>query len=75
MPPPRFLMYMLQNLNKLNLKELNTRQLPQGVFNGVSGDLNLLLDTSVTLIANYKPEFEVNMNAVLNAPNIELALS
>lgn len=73
---PRFGLFLLQNVNRVTLRDLSDKSLP--IFGQGTADLklmNFLLDHFVCLVAHYKAEFEVNLNAVLNAPNIELALA
>jgi hypothetical protein len=37
--------------------------------------IDFLIDSFVMVADNFQVEYEINMNAVLNAPNIETALS
>jgi len=72
---PRLIVFLLQNLNRLNLHQLQSKALPVSPFTSDIKVLSFLLDSFALTCASHKFEAEINMNAVLNAPNIEIALT
>jgi hypothetical protein len=79
---PRFLTFMLQNLNRLSLSQLTqthpTLQLPFKGMATVAGNMKLMsfvFDSFSMLLSSHPVVFDINANATLNAPSIPLALA
>lgn len=72
---PRLIVFLLQNLNRLSLHQLQIKALPVSPFTSDMKVSSFLLDSFALTCAAHKFEAEINMNAVLNAPNIEIALT
>lgn len=74
---PRFLTFMLQNLNRLSLSQLShshpTLRLPFSCINPKL--MSYVFDTFSMLLSSHPVTFDVNINATLNAPSIPLALA
>lgn len=72
---PRFLTFMLQNLNKLTLPQLERLVIPTMPFTLHPRITAFLIDSFAMIATKYGTEIDLNMNSVMNAPNIDLALS
>ena len=68
---PKFICYILQNFNKMPLREFKAIQLPEIPLSGDQFKVNtFLLESLVALTQNFKFELDINLNALNNAPTI-----
>ena len=69
---PKFIFYMLQNYNKLALRDLKSVTLPDIPLSEQQSKLNtFLLESAVILAMHFRFEIDINSNALNNAPTIE----
>ena len=68
---PKLVCYILQNFNKMPLREFKSTQLPEIPLSGDQFKVNtFLLESLVALTQNFKFELDINLNALNNAPTI-----
>ena len=69
---PKLISYLLQNVNKMGMKEFKMFKLPGIPLDPSKSKLNsFLFNALVSLSTSFKCDFTINMNALLNAPTVK----
>ena len=69
---PKLILYLLQNYNKLSIRDVQAMNLPDIPLQEQQQKLNtFLLESAVFLAVHFRFEIDINSNALNNAPTIE----
>ena len=69
---PKLISYLLQNVNKMAIRDFKMVKLPGIPLDPAKSKLNsFLLNALVSLSTAFKCDFSINMNALLNAPTVK----